>query len=95
MATRRWLLSTALAVSAISGVATAQAQEDNERPVSIDDVPGPARDSILSEVAGGMLMSVDEETLPSGEHVYEAHIHKGARHILFWVDAAGNILLRH
>jgi len=77
-----------LAASAISSVATVQAAEG---PVSIDQIPAPARDAILSHVGAGLLMEVDEETW-QGEPAYEGHIRHGDRDLTIWVDAAGDIL---
>ena len=91
MARWRWLLSAALAASAISSVATLQAQEQNERPVSIEDIPAPARDAILSQQRGGQVGEVVEETR-DGKPVYKAGIHHGPRRLIVVVDASGNVL---
>jgi hypothetical protein len=86
-----------LAASAISSVATVEAQEENEteRPVSIEDIPAPARDAILSQVGAGIVTEVVEETRPGREPVYEGHINQGKRKGVVRVDAAGNILEFH
>ena len=83
----RWLLSAALAASAISSVATAQA----EGPVDIDQLPAPARNAILIHVGTGQLTEVDEATW-EGKPAYEGHIRKQLRNVTVWVDAAGNLL---
>jgi hypothetical protein len=83
----RWLLSAALAASVISSVATVQAKG----PVDIDQIPAPARSTILNHVGGGELLEVDEEPW-QGEPAYEGHIRKQAHDVTIWVDAAGNIL---
>jgi hypothetical protein len=90
----RWLLSAALVASAISSVATVQAQEENEneRPVSIDEIPAPARDEIMRQVGTGVLEEVLEETGQGGEPVYEGRINQGKRKGIVRVDAAGNLL---
>ena len=95
MARWRWLVSAALV--AISSVATARAQQDNvnERVVSIDEIPAPAREAILSAVGGGLLMEVHEETWQRGGPVYERHIRQGRRETIIWVDAAGHVLHEH
>jgi hypothetical protein len=81
----------------MSSVATLEAQEENEnaRPVSIEDIPAPARDAILSQVGTGTLREVVEETGPGREPVYEGHIDQGKRKGVVRVDAAGNILEFH
>jgi hypothetical protein len=87
MATWRWLLSAALAASAVSSVATVQA----DGPVSIDEISAPARDAILRNVGAGRLMEVFEETW-QGQPAYEARILHGSHADTIWVDAAGNVL---
>jgi uncharacterized membrane protein YkoI len=91
-----WLLSAALAASAISSVATVQAEEENknEGPVPIDEIPAPAREAILREASGGILMEVHLETWQGGP-VYEGHIRQGRRDVTIWVDAAGHVLHKH
>ena len=91
MARWRWLPWAALAASAISSVVTLQAHADDERPVSIDDIPAPARDAILSQLRGGELREVVEETW-KGEPAYKAGIRRGPRLLIIVVDAGGNIL---
>jgi hypothetical protein len=94
MARWRWLLSAALAASAVSCVATVQVDEETEnaRPVSIDDIPAPARAEILRQVSTGILLEVFEETGPGGETVYEGRISQGKRKGIVRVDAAGHLL---
>ena len=92
----RWLLAAALAASASSGVATVQAQEVNENnlePVSIDEIPGPARDEIMRQVGVGYLMRVEKGTW-RGEPAYGGRIRSGSRTVTIWVDAEGNIIQR-
>jgi hypothetical protein len=91
-----------LAASAVSCVATVQAEDDaaqeeneNARVVSIDEIPAPARDAILSQVSTGTLMQVVEETVPGGKRVYEGRISQGKRKGIVRVDAAGNLLEIH
>jgi hypothetical protein len=91
------MVSAALASSAISSVATVQAEDEtkDEGPVPIGEIPAPAREAILREVGSGTLMEVHEETWQSGEPVYEGHIRQGKRELTLWVDAAGNVLHIH
>jgi hypothetical protein len=91
MARWLWLPWAALAASAISSVATPQAQAQNERSVSLDEIPAPARDAILSQLRGGELGGVVEETR-QGEPTYRAGIRHGPRRLMIVVDAAGNVL---
>jgi hypothetical protein len=97
MARWRWLLSAALAASAISSAATVQAQEGNQNndvPASLDEIPGPARDEIMREVGTGWLMGVEKGTW-HGEPSYVGRITKGSRIVTIRVDAEGNIMERH
>ena len=94
MARWRWLLSAALAASAISCAAKVQpeAQNDNGAPVTIDEIPAPARDAILRHVGAGTHMTVHEGTGQGGEPVYGGRIYFGTYKLIIWVDAAGNVL---
>ncbi len=93
----RWVLSIALAASAASSVATVQAQEQDggARPVSIEEIPAPAREAILREAGGGTVREVHQETWQRGEPVYEGHIVQGTRSVIIWVDGAGHVLHKH
>jgi hypothetical protein len=93
MARLGWLVQAALAALAISSVATVQAKEDNEKqgPVSIDEIPAPAREAILGRVGAGTLMEVVEKTGQNGP-VYKGRINRGPYYLFVTVDAAGNIL---
>jgi hypothetical protein len=100
MARWSWLLSAVLATSAISSVATVQAQEEEEenakaRPVSIDEIPAPARDAILTQVGTGTVTEVLEVTGLRAQTVYIGRITQGKRKGTVWVDAAGNLLAIH
>lgn len=92
-----WLLSAALAASMTWSVATAQAQEedDNAAAVSIDDVPAPVQDAILSHVGAGILAEVVKTTEQNGEPVYKARIRHDGRVITVRVDASGHVLDVH
>ena len=92
-----------MAAPAISSVATVQAEEEDkneavlpvdEGPISIDQIPAAARETILREAGGGTLMMVHEESW-TGEPMYEAHIRQGRTDHIVWVDAAGHILHKH
>jgi len=97
MAKWRWLLTAALAASAISSLATVQAEEENgnEGPVSIDEIPAPARDAILTQVGTGRLTEVVKVTEQGKEPVYVGRIDQGKRRGTVWVDAAGHLLEVH
>ena len=97
MARWRWLLSAALAASTMSSVATVQAQREDadQRRVTIDEIPAPARDVIMMHVGSGTLMSVAVETGKGGELEYGARIYFGSYKLILWVDAEGNILGEH
>jgi hypothetical protein len=97
MARWRRLLAAALVASAISSGGTVQAQEgeiENARPVSIDEIPAPARGAILSQVGSGTLSEVLEAT-QNGQPIYVGRINLGKRKGTVWVDAAGNLLAIH
>jgi hypothetical protein len=93
MARWRWLLSAALAASAISCVASVPTDEENESEehVSIREIPAAARNAIQRRVGSGTLMSV-VETSQRGQLVYKATIRNGPHRITVWVDGAGNLV---
>jgi hypothetical protein len=97
MARWHWLLSAALAAAAVSSGATVQAADDDttERPVTLDEIPAPARDAIQRHVGTGTLLRVVEETGPGGETEYGGRIYFGSYKLIIWVDAEGNILGLH
>jgi uncharacterized membrane protein YkoI len=88
-----WLLSAALAVTAVPFSATAQADEKNEHetPTSMDKIPAAARDALVREAGGAQIIDVVQET-ENGKTVYEAHVRKGNDVLGIEVDASGKVL---
>ena len=91
MAKWHWLLSAAL--TAMSSVATVQAQEEDEhaRTVDLDEIPAPARGAIREHVRNGILEEVWERW-QNGEPVYAGRIRRTGGSIVVTVDAAGDVL---
>jgi uncharacterized membrane protein YkoI len=93
------MLSLALggATLAVTVPGTAQADdknEHNEKTVSLDQIPAPARATILREAAGGRILKVEQE-MEQNKQVYEAHVKKGPDEIGISVDANGALLGKH
>jgi hypothetical protein len=92
-----WLLSAALAVSAVPVVTTAQADDKNENekatPTSLDEIPAPARSTLLRQA--GLIpirdLVIDTE---KGQTVYEGFLRNGKHVIGVKVDASGNVVGR-
>jgi hypothetical protein len=97
MAKWHWLLSAALVAMSSASTVQAQDQEDeNGRPIHIDEIPIPAQDAIRQHVRNGRLMQVMEETGLDGEPLYEGHIWEAhGRRLTITVDAGGNIVELH
>lgn len=96
MARWGWLLSAALVASAMSSVATVQADDEkaDEGPVPIDQIPAPAREAIQREADGGTITMVHKENW-AGKPMYEGHFRKGKQDGIIWVDAEGHVLHKH
>jgi hypothetical protein len=98
MAKWSWFLIAVLAGSAVSAITTVQAAEEaeekeNEQPVSLDQIPAPAREALLREAAGDPIVNVVQET-EQGQTVYEAHVRRGGGIIGISVNAKGDVLER-
>lgn len=93
-----WMLAAALVVASVPfASATVQADEkdeEHEKPVKLEDVPKPARETILREAAGAPIVKVERETF-KGKPAYEAHVKKGDAMIGIVVDPTGKLLERH
>jgi hypothetical protein len=93
-----WLLALALAgvtVSAVSVTASADEKtEKHEKEVKLDQIPKPARDTILREAAGAPIMKVQEET-EKNQTLYEAKVKKGDEVLDVKVDAKGALIDKH
>lgn len=98
----RWglLLSASLVAAALPLVNVASADqkneehEKNEKTVSIDAIPAPARDALRREAKGAQILKVEQET-ENGKTVYEGHVKQGNDIVGIEVDGAGNVLGRH
>jgi len=71
----------------------AQADE-KEKIVSLDQIPAPARQSLLREAKGAAIQRVEVES-EKGKTVYEGVIKQGDDMIGIVVDAQGTVLGRH
>src|SRR5215471_8729097 len=90
-----WLLAMALAGATASASTTvAYADEKNEKEVKLDQIPAPARQTILREAGGSPILKVEEETT-NGKKLYEAHVKKGNDVIGIRVDANGTLIDKH
>lgn len=95
MRTWNWALAFALAVGTVPVVsATAHADEKNEKVIKLDDVPAPARQTIVREAGGSPIVKVEQET-ENGKVLYEGVIKKGNDLIGITVDANGKLIDKH
>jgi uncharacterized membrane protein YkoI len=92
-----WLLAMALAgATAATSSTSAYADEknENEKEVKLDQIPAPARATILREAGGSPILKVEEET-KNGKTLYEAHVKKGSDVLGIRVDANGTLIDKH
>src|SRR5262249_50555368 len=92
-----WILSMALAATTVPVVmSTAQADEKGEREkvVKLEDIPAPARATIVKEAGGSPILKVELEK-KDGKTVYEGVVKKGDDVIGITVDADGKLIDKH
>lgn len=98
MRCRTWIFPVALAVASVPLASTAvhadEKDEKHEKVIKLEDVPAPARQTMLREAGGSPILKVEQET-EKGKLVYEAHVKKGESVIGIVVDASGKLLDKH
>jgi uncharacterized membrane protein YkoI len=72
----------------------AHADGENERVVSMDQIPAPARAALLREAKGTPIQRVEVET-ENGKTVYEGVVKQGDQKMGITVDEQGNVLGHH
>src|SRR3954469_16659688 len=88
-----WAVLFAVMTAGATMPSVAQADED-EKVVSLDQIPAPARQSLIREAKGAPIQRVEVEKA-KGKTVYEGVIKQGDDMIGITVDAQGNVLGRH
>jgi uncharacterized membrane protein YkoI len=97
MQLKNLFLIATLAVSSVPIPFTALADEggeEHEKVVKLEDIPAPARKTILKEARGAPILKVEEEK-EKGKTVYEATVKKGNDEIGIVVDAQGKLINKH
>jgi hypothetical protein len=91
-----WLLAAALlgAVGSTATTGSADEENENETPTTLDKIPPPARDALRREAAGAPIVDVSQQQ-EHGRTTYEAHVRKGNELIGIEVDQDGKLLGRH
>jgi uncharacterized membrane protein YkoI len=94
----RWI-AVLFSCAALAGASTlpsssAQADEGQEKVVSLDQIPAAARTGLLREAAGAPIQKVEQET-ENGRTVYEGHVTKGNDVVGVVVDAEGKLVGTH
>lgn len=90
----KWIAGLVVAMGLGMAVPTVVRADEDERVVSIDDIPAPARTALLREAKGAPIRRVEVET-EHGKTVYEGVILQGNDEVGITVDAKGNVLGRH
>jgi uncharacterized membrane protein YkoI len=86
-------------LAAVLGLGTvapsmAQADEKDEKVVSIDQIPRPAKDALMREAKGAPIERVEKES-KDGKTVYEGVVKQGDKDVGIVVDAQGKVLGHH
>lgn len=98
----RWIAAL-LSCAALAGIGLpsttasadeVQQDEGTEKVVSIDEIPAPARRSLLREAAGAPIQRVEQETA-HGQTVYEGVVKKGNEMVGITVDGNGKVVGAH
>jgi uncharacterized membrane protein YkoI len=97
MRVRNLLLITSIATAGIPVAMTSFAtekSEKSEKTVKLEDIPAPARETLLREAKGAKLERVEKEK-EKGKTVYEGIVKQGNEEIGIVVDAHGTLLGKH
>jgi uncharacterized membrane protein YkoI len=90
-----WIATFATVIGLGAAVSQgARADEKQEKIVSIDQIPAPARTALLSEAKGEPIRRVEIE-MENGRSVYEGVVQKGSEEMGITVDAQGRVLGHH
>jgi uncharacterized membrane protein YkoI len=73
---------------------TSAATEKTEKTVKLEDIPAPARETILREAKGAKVHRVEMEK-DKGKTVYEGVVMQGKEEIGIVVDSEGTLLGKH
>ena len=90
---RNLLLGAALTAT-LPVATTAVAGEGHEKSVKLEDIPAPARQTILKEAKGAPVLKVEEEQ-KHGKTLYEASVQQGKDEVGIVVDAKGKLIGKH
>jgi hypothetical protein len=71
----------------------AEEGEGKEMKMSIDQVPGPVRDTLMREAGGAKITSVDQED-HHGKMIYETDVMMNGKNYEIKVDADGTLLCK-
>ena len=96
---KRWALITLMALAAgchchdkkMGKGMEKEEDEKNEVKMSINDIPGPAREALMREAGGAKITSVDKEER-KGMVVYETDVMSGGKNWEIVVDGNGKLI---
>jgi hypothetical protein len=94
MRLRNLFLIATLITPTVPAAMTAFADEGKEKVVKLEDIPAPARETILREAKGAPVLKVEVEK-EKGKTVYEGVIRQGKEEIGIVVDAKGTLIGKH
>jgi hypothetical protein len=91
------VLVAALAGAALplsSGAARADGKDNDEKTVTMDQIPEAARKALVREAGSSPILKVEQET-EQGQTLYEAQVRKGDDILGIRVNASGTVVDRH
>ena len=93
----RWIVTAAATAALIAGGCSQmhkdkEEKEGDEVKMSINDIPAPARESLMKEAPGATITTVDKETRKDGKTVYEADAMIGGKNWEIVVDGNGKVI---
>jgi hypothetical protein len=89
------VIAIAIATAAVPVASwTASAGDKDEKVVTLDKIPEPARKTLVAEAAGSPILKVEEEK-QKDRTLYEAQVQKGKDILGIRVDAAGKLIDKH
>jgi hypothetical protein len=94
----RWIVTAVATASLIAGGCSQMLHKDKEKnegdevKMSINDIPVPARESLMREAPGATITTVDKETKKDGTVVYEADAMIEGKNWEIVVDGNGKVI---
>ena len=87
----RWKWAVVVLGSMALGCSHNKSGEGAETKMTLDEVPAPARSTMMQEAGGAKIGTIDKEE-KNGKTIYETDVMSGGKNWEIKVDAAGNVV---